>query len=148
MENHDVRANPRMGGRAPNPIHHSILEKKVQTLAALVLPIFRPHFWKEFFFREQEFGRCGGERHKRVWLTGLCFFAGIPRFLTITTSLLEAGALRPPAFSQRLLMGRSRLRLRLRLNMSRMVKDENIEFGLRFLAFGWHTKNKLNSFWS
>lgn len=61
--------------------------------------------------------------HKEsVRLTKFCFFVGIPRFLTITTSQLQVGALRLLPFSHRLgPMGRSRLS---RLNMLRMVNNE------------------------
>jgi len=100
-----------------------------------------------FFFNFEELGRARvgvGQSigHKEsVRLTKFCFFVGIPRFLTITTSQLEVGALMSLAFSHRLVpMGRSRLS---RLNMLRMVNDK-VELRCLLRMDGFHTRTTQN----
>jgi len=99
MENHDVRANPRMGGRAPNPIRYSVL--KIHTVA-MRRPFVAPFSLLGGSHASARFSRArawenyllcgGGKSAQECGLTGFCFFAGIPKFLTITTSLLGAPA--------------------------------------------------------
>lgn len=79
------------------------------------------------------------EDTNRVWLTGYCFFAGIPRFLTTTTSLLAVMPMpQPLVFNLEvslLQMLRLRRMRRWLSSLCRMVVRFDDTYGMD--AMGW-----------